>query len=423
VGKNAEASKIEPNNVSRKSEKMNRSTLEKALGLPEPWMVTKDEFNLQEQRLDITIDFKKGSLFPCPECSVESKVHDAKEKTWRHLNFFQHETYIHARVPRVECSRCGTKTVEVPWARPRSGFTLLFEALIMTLVREMPVAAIAALIKEHDTRIWRVLHHYVEEARQKADYSEVKRIGMDETASSRGHHYITLFIDLDEKRLLFGTEGRDQCVVRTFSRDLQAHGGNPAQIRQVCSDMWPAYIKGVKDCFPEAEITFDRFHIMKIMNAAVDQVRREEAKTRGELKSTRYLWLKNPSKLTAKQKQAMEKMPTHNLKTARAYQIRLTFQELFAQPTRKAGEAFLKRWYYWATHSRLDPIIAAAKTIKKHWEGILNWFDSMISTGILEGYNSLIQAAKSRARGYRTIRNLITMAYLVAGKLDFALPT
>ncbi len=354
---------------------------------------------------------------------MESKAYDTEQKTWRHLNFFQHETYIHARVPRVECpDGCGIKTVEVPWARPRSGFSLLFEALIMTLVREMPVAAIAALIGEHDTRIWRVLHHYVDEARKEMDCSGVERIGMDETASRRGHNYITLFYDLDEKRLLFGTEGRDQSVVSAFREDLQAHGGDPAQIRQVCSDMWPAYIRGVSDCFPEAEITYDRFHTMKILNAAVDQVRREEAGTRGELKNTRYLWLKNPTNLTARQKQTMEDLPTHNLKTARAYQIRLTFQELFQQPSREAAEAFLKRWYFWATHSRLDPIIQAAKTIKKHWDGILNWFDSLITTGLIEGFNGLIQAAKARARGYRTNRNLITMAYLVVGKLDFGLP-
>ncbi len=116
-------------------------------------------------------------------------------------------------------------------------------------------------------------------------------------------------------------------------------------------------------------------------------------------------------------------MTGHNLKTARAYQIRLTFQELFAQPDRKTGEAFLKRWYFWATHSRLEPIIQAAKTIKRHWEGVLNWFDSLITMGLLEGFNSLIQAAKARARGYRTNRNLITMAYLIAGQLKFNLPT
>jgi transposase len=187
--------------------------------------------------------------------------------------------------------------------------------------------------------------------------------------------------------------------------------------------MWPAYIKGVNASFPNAEITFDRFHIMKIMNQAVDEVRRQEAKTTDVLKKTRYLWLKNPNNLTGKQRRKMDSLTDHNLKTARAYQIRLTLQELFEQPDRKTGEAFLKCWYFWATHSRLEPIIQAAKTIKRHWEGVLNWFDSMITIGLLEGFNSLIQAAKARARGYRTNRNLITMAYLIAGQLKYNLPT
>lgn len=336
----------------------------------------------------------------------------------------QHETYLHARVPRVECPQgCGIKTVEVPWTRSRSGFTALFEALIMVMAREMPVAAIAAMVGEHDTRIWRVLHHHVEEARREADFSEVRRVGMDETASRRGHNYISLFFDLDMKRLLYGAEGRDQDTVSAFATDLSAHGGDPDQVRQACCDMWPAFIRGLHDSFPNAEITFDRFHIMKIMNQAVDDVRRLEAKTTDVLKQTRYLWLKNPTNLTDKQRRKMESLTGHNLKTSRAYQIRLTLQELFKQPNREAGETFLKRWYFWATHSRLEPIIQAAKTIKRHWEGVLNWFDSLITMGLLEGFNSLIQAAKARARGYRTDRNLITMAYLIAGQLKFNLPT
>ena len=112
-----------------------------------------------------------------------------------------------------------------------------------------------------------------------------------------------------------------------------------------------------------------------------------------------------------------------NLKTARAYQIRLTFQDLYAQPCREAAEAFLKKWYFWATHCRLEPVIEAAGTIKRHWNGILRWFDSKIANGILEGINSLVQAAKAKARGYRSTRNLKAIIYLIAGKLELKLPT
>jgi len=398
---------------------------EAALGLPSPWEVAGLEFSAEGKRLDITIDFPRGSTFPCPDCCADgAKAYDTQEEVWRHLDFFQYATYLHARVPRVDCPKgCGIKKITVPWARPGTSFTLLFEALIMALVREMPVAAVAELIGEHDTRLWRIVHHYVDEARSNLDFSQVSRIGVDETSSRKGHNYISLFFDMDQKRLLFGTEGKDQETVKAFSEDLIAHRGDHKSITQVCCDMSPAFIAGVEEHLPEANITFDRFHIMKLMGDAVDQVRRWESQSTDLLKKTRYLWLKNPCNMTIRQSQMMEALSHHNLKTAKAYQIRLTLQELFTQPTRQAGEAFLKRWYFWATHCRLQPVIEAAKAIKRHWQGILNWFDSQLTIGFLEGINSLIQAAKARARGYRTNRNIITMAYLIAGKLDFGLPT
>jgi transposase len=124
----------------------------------------------------------------------------------------------------VECPNCGVKQVPLPWAREASGFTLLFEAFIMAMAKEMPVNAIARLVGEHDTRIWRILHHYVEKARGEQDYSRVSTVGMDETSSKRGHNYITVFVDMDNSKVLFATPGKDAATLTAFKKDLEAHG-------------------------------------------------------------------------------------------------------------------------------------------------------------------------------------------------------
>ena len=393
-----------------------------ALGLFPPWLVDSCDFDPKKKRLDIYIDFSRGGEFPCPECGrKDCKAYDTVNKVWRHLNFFEHVAYLHVRTPRVQCPECGVKQVPVPWARHGSGFTLLFEAFIMRMAKEMPVNAIARLVGEHDTRIWRILNHYVGEARSEQDYSGVSKVGMDETSSRRGHNYITVFVDMEKSKVLFATPGKDAATATSFKEDLQAHGGRPENIKQACCDMSPAFIRGIEDTFQTSTITFDRFHIVKIINEALDEVRRQEQKIRPELKKTRFAWLKNPSNLTVKQKTLIETLnvKTLNLKTAKAYQIKLTFQDLYDQPKEEA-EAFLKRWYFWVTHSRLKPMIEAARTIKRHWNGVLGWFESGMTNGILEGINSLIQAAKAKARGYRSNKNFITIVYLIAGKLDLS---
>jgi transposase len=263
----------------------------------------------------------------------------------------------------------------------------------------------------------------VEQARAGADHSAVSRVGFDETAARRGHDHVSLFVDLDHARVLFVADGKDATAVAAFADDLRAHGGDPARVDEVCIDMSPAFVKGTAAYLPQAEVTFDKFHTVEIVNEAVDLVRREEQKHRPELKQTRYVWLKNTTNLSAGQRETLVSLTDSNLKTARAYQIRLTFQEFYQQNSRQQGEAFLKRWYFWATHSRLPPMVEAALTIRRHWNAILRWHDTHIANGILEGINSLVQPAKAKARGYRSPRNLKAIIYLVAGKLQISLPT
>jgi len=395
-----------------------------ALGLVPPWLVDDVTFQVEEKRLDIHINFPKGSHFACPVCGEECPVHDTREHTWRHMDFFQHEAYLHARVARVRCPEHGVHQIPVPWAREGSCFTLLFEALIMALAREMPVLTVARLVGETDTRLWRVIDHYVSEARTRVDMAHVHAVGVDETSNRRGHDYITLFVDLEARRLLFATPGKDASTFARFAADLEAHGSSGHAVTDVSMDLSPAFRKGAEEHLPNARVTFDRFHLMKLVNEAVDAVRRSEAFTQPDLKKTRWLWLKNEQKLKVKQKEKLQALlKDQNLKTAQAYQFRLTFQDIFTIKNRHQGATLLKAWLENARTSDLPPIVRVAYTIMNHWDGVLRWFESQITNGILEGFNSLIQSAKAKARGYRTHKNFINMAYLILGKLDLRLPT
>lgn len=397
-----------------------------ALGLAQPWTVSKIEFSDEQHQLDLWLDFPVGGRFACPQCGASCGVYDSDERVWRHLNFFQHKTLLHARQPRVQCPEHGVKTVEVPWARPGAGFTLLMEAFILMLVQGgMTPTQAGRLVDEHDTRIWRILQHYVEKARSEADHSQVKAIGVDETSRCRGHNYISVFMDMDKDnpRVLLATEGKDAATVKAFKEDLEAHGGKADQIQEACLDMSAAFISGLKEHLPEAKLTFDNFHLMKLLGDAVDKVRRQEQPTHPELKGSRYVWLKNEWNRSEEEAKTFEALRSSKLATVRATHMRSVFQDLFACDSIEEAQPLLKQWYFWATHSRIAPMIKAAKTIKKHWDGVLRWFTSRITNGLLEGINSLIQSAKAKARGFRNSRYLITMVYLIAGKLDFRLPS
>ncbi len=395
-----------------------------ALNIEHPWFVTSIDFNAEGKQLDIHIDFKTGSKFPCSKCGKQDcNVHDTIERTWRHLNFFQFKTYIHCRVPRTDCEDYGVKQVKVPWARKGSGFTLLMDSLIVLMAQHMTVKAIADMIGEHDTRLWRVLEHYVLEARSQEDYSEVKSVGVDETSRAKGHNYVSVFIDLDKSKVIHVCEGKDASTLDSFKTDLELHKGSSENIDNFCCDMSPAFISGIEDKFPNASITFDKFHVMKLMNEAIDGVRRAEQSHNALLNKTRYVWLKNPENLTIKQIETFISLKDLRLKTLRAYNIKLALRDFWNFQNLHYADAYLKKWYFWATHSKLDPVIDCAKTIKQHWNGITNYIKTKIDNGILEGTNSLIQAAKDSARGFRSTKNFIITIYLRTGKLEFNLPT
>jgi transposase len=395
-----------------------------ALGLTKPWQVADLKFSKEEGRLDLWIDFVKGAKFPCPSCdqAKEAEVHDTLERTWRHLNFFQYETYLHARVPRVRCGSCGVKQVEVPWARPGSGFTLLFELLVLSLSREMSVAAVAEMTSEHANRLWRILEHYVERARQAVDLSGFRKLGIDEFSLRKGHVYMTSFGDLERSRVVFLGEGRKRGVIKDFTEDLASRGIDPKQIEVICCDMWDPYLSGIGEWLNQSRVVFDRFHVMNQMNEAIEEVRWEEQRSNKILKKSRFLWLKNPENLTAGQSARLQALKKLDLRTAKAYQIKLALARFWEIADPAEAISYLKRWYFWATHSRLAPVIKAARTIKCYWKGIVNFLDSRVTNGMIEGLNSKIKTAMKRAYGFKQASYLKTIIYLVAGRLTFSYP-
>jgi transposase len=393
-----------------------------ALGISAPWFVKSINFDPQLKRLDLTIDFIKGSRFTIKEDGDASQhpVYDTQDKEWRHLNFFEHECYLRARVPRVRLPDGSIRLIQPPWSGLQNGFTLLFEALILQLAKHMPVHQVAQLIHSSDHKIWSILDKYVEGTRMSNDYSSVTQLGVDETSIAKGHAYVSLFVDLKRKKTIFVAEGKGSSTVTAFKNDFEAHAGQASAITDVSCDMSPAFIKGIRDNLPEAKITFDKFHILKLINEAVDQVRRAEARFNPLLRGTRFIFLKNDQSLTSAQRKQKEELVLSdlNLKSLEALNLRETFQQIYHAPTEEEFESLLQQWHNWATTSQLEPMEKVAATIKKHWDGIIQWKKSQINNGILEGLNSVVQAAKRKARGYK-VKHFKTIVYLITGGLDF----
>ena len=404
---------------------MEKELFSAALRIEEPLYIDDITFDVPEGELHIHLNFRRGGRFCCSECGeADVPVHDTVEKAWRHLNFFQYKCYLHLRTPRTKCPKCGERLWVPPWSRQQSGFTMLFEGFVLALAKGMPVSRIGELVGEQDTRIWRIVRYYVNRAHAKKNYAGVTKVGCDETSSRRGRNYVTVFANMDNGEVMFATEGKDSGTVKAFAEEMPKHGAQPEQIKEVTIDMSPAFISGVTDYLPAAGITFDKFHVIQALNKAQDEIRRMEQKENPLLKSSRYIWLKNPGNLTEKQRKQLATLRYENLKTAKVYQMKLTFQDIYRliREPEAAGEA-IKKWLSWAVRSRLEPIKSFAKTVKSHFDGIMRYFTSRLTSGAMEGLNSRIQEIKRRARGFRNIFNFITMIYLETAALELELPT
>lgn len=404
------------------------------LGLGMNWEVVESRFDRPSGTVFLEIKEKPElwNSLRCSEhgCRVTCYDHPTVYR-WRHLNIFQHKCEIICRLPRARCSHGEhTFVVRPPWEGLSGGFTKEFEAFTLMLMREMPMAKVAEIVGETDTRLWRMLFKHVEHAYEQSDFSNVCCVGVDELNIRKGHKYISVFADLIGRRVLFATEGKDKETWARFVEAFEKYNGHRHSITQASMDMSQAYQSGVTEHCRNAQIVFDKFHLIAHANKAVDQVRQAEIRTGNagvwqQLQKTQWIWRKNPENLTEEQTKRLNRLQTkHDLVTAKAYQMKLQLQEIYREPHAGAARHRFQVWCRWAKwvarhtqHNVLRPMVKLAETIQSHLTGILGYWKAGLTNAFMEGLNSVFQATKRKARGYRSPKYLITMLYFIAGKL------
>lgn len=401
---------------------MTAKLFEAALGIASPWYINGVEFDVAKKTLAIAVDFIAGSRFSVPGVEGAYPAHDTVTKRYRHLNFFQHECHLEVRVPRVRLPDGGIRQVEPDWAGRLAGFTLLFEALIMAMCREMTFAAVSRLVGLSWHQVVAICKRYVDLGLEQADFSEVNRLAADETSRARGHDYITLVADADLRRVLFVTEGRDAETIKAFAADFTAHGGDPKAVESISIDMSPAFIKGVTRHLPNARITFDKFHVIAHASTAVDKTRRIEQKTDPSLKDLRWKLLRDRASLAPDARADLDALIAQvtTKRTARAWLYKEQLREILERKQVNVVRDMLTQWATNVMRSKVEPMKEVAKMIRSHLDGIVAWTQTRQTNGFLEAINGLFQAAKRKARGYGSFSTIRTVVFLLAGKLDFS---
>ena len=394
------------------------------LGLTSPWTVSRVDLNVKGQCVDVWAEHPEDAAWACPHCTKTLPRYDhAEARTWRHLDSGQFQTHLHARIPRVACGEHGVVQVLVPWAAPRSRFTLLFERLAINVLRQCDVTGATNILRISWDEAWGIMERAVTRGRQRKALKVVRQIGVDEKAAAKGHRYLTLVCDLEEGTVEHIAKERKQESLDGYYAGLtqeQLDG-----IEAVAMDMWEPYIQATRAKVPEAagKIVFDRFHVMGHIGKAVDTVRKQEhralmASGDETLKGSKYLWLYSRENVPERRRDECNALMRQELKVGRAWAIKEALRRLWHSVYPASGWKFWKRWYFWATHSRLEPIRKAAETVRRHIDNILTYYQHPVTNAMSEGLNSQIQKIKSMACGFRNMENFKTAIYFHCGGLD-----
>ena len=374
------------------------------LGLERPWTVRSVELNVPGQRVDVWAKHAEDVRWPCPECGTPLGLYDhSEERVWRHLDSCQFRTYLHAQPPRVQCPTHGVRQVRLPWAEVRARFTALFERLAIDVLKETDIRGATRILRISWDEAWHIVERAVERGQRAKRPGVTRHLGVDEKAIAKGHQYLTLVCDVDRATVEYLAEDRKQASLEGYFTGLSAD--QVAGIEAIALDMWDPYVQAISAHVPEAaaKIVFDRYHIMTHMGRAVDDVRKREH---------RALAARGDNRARFAQLKAL------TLQTGRAWALKESLRELWAYTRVGWAQRHWKRWYFWATHSRLTPVIATARTIQRHLPNVVTFFAHRLTNAVTEGLNSKIQTIKKMAYGFRNREHFKTAIYFHCGGLD-----
>lgn len=393
------------------------------LGIEHPWVVSGVDLRPKDEEIRVIVRWKKDVALHCPECGEKCPGYDTKRRSWRHLDTCQYHTILEAEVPRTECEEHGVLLIRVPWAEPKGRFTALFESLVIDWLKEASFTAVARRMRLSWDEVDGIQARAVKRGLERREELDLRRIGVDETSYKKRHEYVTVVNDLDRERVVFVADDRKEETLSGFYRSLSEE--KREKIEAVAMDMWQPYIMATAKQIPGAEdkIAFDRFHVSKHLNEAVDKVRRSEnrelvAAGDDRLKGSKYLWLQNFGDLKPTLRARFEDLKKGMLKVARAWAIKELARSLWHYKTRGWALRAWQKWLAWAMRSRLEPIKKVARMIRKHLLGILNAITLGVTNARAEGINSRIQQIKRMACGYRNRERFRNAIYFHLGGLD-----
>ncbi len=401
------------------------SFFEHLLCLSHPFHISKMSDHLEYgtiKHVDIYIEVD-SSYVPLNDKGQAGVRHDIEHRTWQHLHLFQYPCYLHCDVPKFRYPNGSTRTLSVPWARPGSGFSLLFESIIMYLIQTYGcVSRVARQLALNPNRVWTIFNHYADHSdyRLRTDYADVKELGYDETSKKKGHDYITIFFDMKEALLLDIIDGKSSATVAEFVDGAKEKGLIPELVTDVSIDMSTAFTASVKELFPNAEITYDKFHVTQLVSKAFDRSRKAIGKKTEKGSINKWLFFK--VKLSRQEQEELDQLLLQNKELDQIYAHFKEFNQLWQQENLMQASTFLQYWIDKAETFKKRPMTTLAKTLQKHFNGIINYFKSHLTNALLEGFNNKIQAMKRTARGYRNTEILKKMIKIHCGK-QIGIPT